>query len=877
MEELKELAKATTPSAKQKVRQAVKRQAKAFQEIHRLKRRRLGAGPAKKLDSEDEEFLAKSIEEKATYHGRRHDTVMYTNRRVKSGDLLNIANFRLLQKGKKLIKSATTAWNRSKPRNKRSHQAKKHIGKSLFCTKKPPKTEDKHNVNTHHQRAHVRNVQRFLFSDKTKSNRKYCFAQSCDDKAYLRPGTSEGFEKTRNVKILTLAREGARQLPKYDWLEKMMYQTPATHRILNKQGIDVNGQEKLVSIADEHFVFIRPKHIVNSSGTTWANETHRLRCEFPDSFEVIKDEYIASKELRSFISALYGDVYLFRDMSEKDDIEKLTNSPSCRYKKYEERRLSHLLDRIDKAEAKFEAEVNRNKGTENIEIINQAIAAVRNGATVLLSKYKESFVVSWKDYASLLQKGDGFLDMVKSMHLPPVRPRWADFTDAGPGVAVSNFEVSFRDAELARLYSSDYRIRVHRAAGDSGQNEAERTNSAIGDAVVDGSTINWEYHKRFDGLTDEEISCLDLQEYEKMEEERTRKNAWKVANEVCRRIHDAPVHSEYIKSFVSEKPNDGLFFNQDLLKEYSSKTSEQRKSVPGATYIKKIIDFRDSHYQHGELYMEYLKGDCSKSSSDGRQCAQCQSSEWISPKMSRIPRPVPDTSRLPEFRYKDMFETYNHESEHSRLPDDWQPRNNIKNMFENGKLMADDEDAISSFANKFIVEKQLVKDHLVHLNTLERTRNLRSKDRLQKRQEMRNKRFDWDSLCLTGKVQKFNVRELDKYLSYFHLSFKGKKQDKVRRVIAHVCKKNGGSLDKYTVVQDPNVTSDGGESSDSEKESNSEDDLVITSYSSSQSSDSECEENSEGNAIPVLPLVQRSRSGRIVGTSFSRYRDCYLY
>ena len=129
---------------------------------------------------------------------------MYTNRRVKSGDLLNIANFRPLQKGKKLIKSATTAWNQSKPQNKRSHEAKKHIGKGLFCTKKPPKTEDKHNVNTHHQRAHVRNVQRFLFSDKTKSNKKYCFAQSCDDKAYFRPETLEGFEKTRHGVIASI-------------------------------------------------------------------------------------------------------------------------------------------------------------------------------------------------------------------------------------------------------------------------------------------------------------------------------------------------------------------------------------------------------------------------------------------------------------------------------------------------------------------------------------------------------------------------------------------------------------------------------------------------------------------------------------------------
>jgi hypothetical protein len=38
------------------------------------------------------------------------------------------------------------------------------------------------------------------------------------------------------------------------------------------------------------------------------------------------------------------------------------------------------------------------------------------------------------------------------------------------------------------MYNRDFRIPVHRSRGDSGQNEAERTNSAIGDAVVDGTT-----------------------------------------------------------------------------------------------------------------------------------------------------------------------------------------------------------------------------------------------------------------------------------------------------------------------------------------------------------------------------------------------------
>ena len=55
-------------------------------------------------------------------------------------------------------------------------------------------------------------------------------------------------------------------------------------------------------------------------------------------------------------------------------------------------------------------------------------------------------------------------------------------TDAGPGVGVSNLEVRFRDIEIARIHSSDRVNRIHRAPGDSGQNEAERSNAAIGDS-----------------------------------------------------------------------------------------------------------------------------------------------------------------------------------------------------------------------------------------------------------------------------------------------------------------------------------------------------------------------------------------------------------
>ena len=69
----------------------------------------------------------------------------------------------------------------------------------------------------------------------------------------------------------------------------------------------------------------------------------------------------------------------------------------------------------------------------------------------------------------------------------------------------------------------------------------------------------------------------------KCEEERMEKNAWKVAEEVAR-IDDAPVHSEYIKCFVANKTDDGLFFNQEYLKEYFSWHSLYNKNNQFSRY-----------------------------------------------------------------------------------------------------------------------------------------------------------------------------------------------------------------------------------------------------------------------------------------------------
>ena len=85
-------------------------------------------------------------------------------------------------------------------------------------------------------------------------------------------------------------------------------------------------------------------------------------------------------------------------------------------------------------------------------------------------------------------------------------------TDAGPGVGVTNTEVRFRDIETAQIHSSDCVNRIHHVPGDLTQNEAERTNASIGEALVDDTALKWKYFTPVDGLTSEEIDELSSNE-----------------------------------------------------------------------------------------------------------------------------------------------------------------------------------------------------------------------------------------------------------------------------------------------------------------------------------------------------------------------------
>ena len=133
--------------------------------------------------------------------------------------------------------------------------------------------------------------------------------------------------------------------------------------------------------------------------------------------------------------------------------------------------------------------------------------------------------------------------------------------------------------------------RIHCAPGDSAQNEAERTNASIGEALVDGTALKWEYFKPFDGLTSEEIDELSAKEVKEKENLCMEKNAWRVAQDVAGRIDDEPGPAgDYLKGYVTTGEKSQFFFNREYLMEYAAaKTEAKKQEVPGCNYFRKML------------------------------------------------------------------------------------------------------------------------------------------------------------------------------------------------------------------------------------------------------------------------------------------------
>ena len=132
--------------------------------------------------------------------------------------------------------------------------------------------------------------------------------------------------------------------------------------------------------------------------------------------------------------------------------------------------------------------------------------------------------------------------------------------------------------------------------------------------------------------------------------------------------------------------------------------------MPGYHYFKKVLAFTENHFEIGRKYLEYVRHYCADSAQSS--CAFCSESDWVGSKCTKIPKPMPDYS-ADGLHYTSVFYTKLEIDGKPRTVDDFQPRNNAKDFFEQGKLSTEDE--FEHFCKPLTCEKELSKKYVEHL------------------------------------------------------------------------------------------------------------------------------------------------------------------
>ena len=519
----------------------VERMTKKLINDRRMKRRRIGSGRKRVITEEGERYVAKCIAEKATAHGRRHDAKLYIGKgRVKKKHFLGLINKYNLEHGLPAVKSATTVLSRGQPKRKNSIQARRQIGLALFCCKKSPKSVKEENILTHYCRALKKNVSRSLHSKVELNTVQY---RTFDDKAYLAPGTSTGMQSTR-AQRLYMSKEKETGFSHYDFPETMVNVTPGTFLYMQKDLADVEGVETVVQARNDVICQIKPKFFVGSGNGVWASHLMDNRHQEPSLHEVERGNipqstHSACLKLKDTLS------HFIMQSCEED---ALMVSRGDEYIDYEIKKLNFLSQYVTESIQALGVVGSGSDGNllggagetvSNIERDGQCLLKLCKQLLVLLEQRPSGRQFWTKMEEEILPLCKNLMMYAKEIPVPPSQPYVVDITDAGPGVGISNHEVGFRVAQEIQLCNYDYYIRVHNAPNDSSSNEVERIQSHVGDAVCDGRPLDWELHKKFEGLSEEEIMELSVAEIEEMEYDRMKKNAFEVCEEVSNRIDGA--------------------------------------------------------------------------------------------------------------------------------------------------------------------------------------------------------------------------------------------------------------------------------------------------------------------------------------------------
>ena len=737
--------------------------------MSRLKLRSKGSGRKRMIDEEDEQYIAKCIEEKATAHGRRHDSTLYLGHRVKKKDLKRLLNRHHQLRGLPCVKSVTTVYNRGKAKSKKSLQAARHIGLGLWCTKKPPKSDSRGNILTHYCRATKKNIIRKMFQENV--NEVLC--RSYDDKATICPATGTGMRSARKqVVFMPTEPEKQRMLPIYDWPTSMVNVTPGPVLYMTKKvDQDADGQEEIVTSCQDVVVQIKPKFFVGSDATSWASMLMDNRHKEVLLHEV-DDNDVHSLQLRCFIVRIRDTCRSYTLQTIEDDVMLIDEHPE--HVEYERQKLQFLKRNF--------ADVPEDIVHELAELDSKLVDGLAEGVVLaenLLDVLPTTSECIWAsetkiiDLCNLIQSELGMI-----VGLPRLKDKVLDLTDAGPGVGLSNHAVLYRVCSEIMICKYDYYTRVHLAPNDSSNNEVERIQSSIGDAICDGGALDWDYFPKFSDVLEEDVKNWTVAEHESYEWDRMERNAFAVCEEVNRRVDGAETVDGYMKSYVSKHSDEFFFWDGKFLKEFidNEKKSELNKTVtPGTNYYQHLLNFATSHIKKGEKVLEFVKGMCVVN--DGKSCAHCEANPPLRP-VESIPQPYPKEGTV---HYKHIDETPAKVDGKLRDVDDFNPRVQLNKLIEEKSVDDKSLDKISQFCSKFIVDESMVLAHINDRKNKNRLNEVKKTERKAKKdidQKKVYKDYDWRQLIDSDQLKKQRVATLDKYITHHDLNtYKERKRD----------------------------------------------------------------------------------------------------
>ena len=162
-----------------------------------------------------------------------------------------------------------------------------------------------------------------------------------------------------------------KKLLKYAFPDSKLYVTPASHRIMNKKVIEVEGQQKIKPTDEQSFVFLRPKYCGGSSGTVWTDEQFSIFHNFPQFYEVESvDVQTAGASLRKYCHMIRDKLRHFQDACAREDVLDV-NGEQCRFREYQLKLLHATKDYILHTEEMYSEssqDISQNEGAHFEEI-----------------------------------------------------------------------------------------------------------------------------------------------------------------------------------------------------------------------------------------------------------------------------------------------------------------------------------------------------------------------------------------------------------------------------------------------------------------------------------------------------------------------------